>query len=321
MLPERVAALAARVAAAVDSFLDEPRAPRALGLFRISVAVFAILQAAVWYPDWLAFFGPDGWVQWEISRALDVGWTLHMVHVHGLLKHFGLSEEQSALAFYWFYLASCLGLLAGWHTRVWSFLACVCHYTLMGTLSVFAYGVDIFVQMSLFYLMVMPVSRAWSLDLRRGRVTGAPTWATGLSLRVLQLHLCLVYMSAGFEKLLASEWRNGNTLWRSLVQPDFSQFDLTWLAHHPWLVAALAWFTIITESGYFIAMWVPRLRVLWLAAIVGLHLGIGLFLGLWFFGLIMIVLSVSAFGYAAWDDLRAVLRPAPAPPGPVPLSC
>jgi len=294
-----------RPAALLDAFLDEPRAPVALAVFRISIAGFVVLQAAIWYPDWLSFFGPDGWVQWEVSRALNVGWTLHMVHVHALLKPLGLSEEQSVLAFFWFYLACGVGLLLGWRTRVWAVLACLGHYVIMGTLSVFAYGVDIFLQLALFYLMVMPVSRAWSLDARRGRVAGAPTWGTGLSLRVLQLHLCLVYMSAGFEKLLSPEWRNGNVLWRALVQPDFSQYDLTWLAHHPWLVAALAWFTILTESGYFVAMWVPRLRVLWLAAIFGLHVGIGLFLGLWLFGLIMILLSGSAFGYAVWDDVRA----------------
>jgi hypothetical protein len=35
----------------------------------------------------------------------------------------------------------------------------------------------------------------------------------------------------------------------------------------------------------------------WLAAIVGLHLGIALFLGLYTFAAVMIVLSVAAFGF------------------------
>jgi vitamin K-dependent gamma-carboxylase-like protein len=294
-----------RLQTGIDAFLEEPDAPRALAILRIATAGFALLQAALWYPDWLSFFGPDGWMQWEISRVLNDGWTLHIAQVHAVLKHLGLAPEQTVSVFYWFYVASILGLLVGWHTRVWAVLACLCHYVIMGSLAAFVYGVDIFLQMALFYLMVMPASRAWSLDARQGRVTRAATWHTGLSLRVLQVHLCLVYLSAGVEKLLSPEWWNGNVIWRSLVQPDFRQLDFTWLARHPWMPISLSWFTMILESGYWAAMWVPRLRVLWLAGIVALHVGIGLFLGLRLFGLIMIVLSVSAFGYAAWRDVKA----------------
>src|SRR5262245_55292706 len=49
----------------------------------------------------------------------------------------------------------------------------------------------------------------------------------------------------------------------------------------------------------------PAAAVFWLTGIVSLHIGIRLFLGLRLFGLIMILLSVSAFGYDAWQDVRA----------------
>ena len=58
------------------------------------------------------------------------------------------------------------------------------------------------------------------------------------------------------------------------------------------------------ESGYPIAMWVPRLRTFWLLGIVALHAGIMLLLGLRLFGLIMILLSLSAFGADALADVR-----------------
>ena len=92
-------------------------------------------------------------------------------------------------------------------------------------------------------------------------------------------------------------------MWRSLVQPDFRQFDLTWLAHYAWVPILLGWFTIVTECGYGVAMWIPRLRFFWLAAIISLHVGIALFLGLGLFGLIMILLSISAFSYEILSDL------------------
>jgi hypothetical protein len=65
-----------------------------------------------------------------------------------------------------------------------------------------------------------------------------------------------------------------------------------------------SWFTMAVETGYCVAMWVPRLRVVWMAGIIVLHLGIALFLGLRLFGVIMILLTISAFGYEAWIDVK-----------------
>lgn len=285
-------------------FFSEPHNPAPLGIFRILIAGFAIVQAAFWYPDWLAFFGKEGWIQWEISHALNQAWNLHLSIIYGWLDFTGWTEDQVVTGFFWVYVISATGLLLGWFTRVWAILTWLCHFAMMSTSPTFMYGVDIFLQIGLFYLMVMPVAKAFSLDLRQGRVSGEPTWGVTLSLRVLQLHMCMAYLSAGYEKMLAAEWWDGNVLWRSMVQPDFRQFDLTWMARFPWIPMILSWFTMIVETFYFIGMWVPRLRVFWLAGIISLHLGIGLFLGLKFFGLIMILLSVSAFGYDAWQDIK-----------------
>jgi HTTM domain len=304
----------------IAAFFYKPRDPAPLGLFRLLIASFVLLQAIVWYPDWLAFLGKDGWVQWEISRALSEDWSLHLERVHAVLQPFGLSPDQTVMLFFWVYVAAGVGLLAGWHTRISATAAWLCHYILMSTVRTFTYGVDIFLHIALFYLMVMPVAKAYSVDVRDGRVSPAPTWGVTLALRVLQIHLCFVYLSAGFEKTMAGEWWDGNVIWRSFVQPDFRQFDFTWIARYPWMAAGMAWFTMLTETGYPIAMWIPRLRVLWLAAIVSLHLGIGLFLGLWFFGLIMILLSISAFGYDAYQDARGWIRTRSAAPRTAPAS-
>jgi hypothetical protein len=247
-------------------------------------------------------------VQWEISRALGLEWQLHMMHVAGFLKHFGFFPDQSVTLFYWTYVTFLVVLLVGWHTRIAAFLVCLSHYVIMNTVSIFVYGVDIFLQIALFYLLVMPVAKAYSLDVWQGRVSPSPSWGVTLSRRVLQIHLCLAYVSSGFEKVQSPAWWSGNVIWRSLVQPDFRQYDFTWLARFPWLAMLSSWFTMLIESGYCFAMWVPRLRVVWIAGIIVLHLGIALFMGLGLFGLIMILLTVSAFGYEAWTDVQDPMR-------------
>lgn len=301
----------ARARAAAVQFFCAPQSPAPLGVFRLLIAGFALSQAILWYRDWPAFFGPDGWVQWEISRALGLDWQVQMSHVAGLLKHFGFSPDQSVTIFYWAYVMFLLALLAGWHTRVAAFLVCLSHYVIMNTVSIFIYGLDIFLQIALFYLVVMPVAKAYSLDVWQGRVSSAPSWGVTLSRRVLQIHLCLVYISSGFEKVQSPAWWSGNVIWRSLVQPDFSQYDFTWLARFPWLAMLSSWFVMLIEAGYCVAMWVPRLRVCWMAGIIVLHLGIALFMGLGLFGIIMILLSISAFGWEVWNDLKIMKRQGP----------
>lgn len=287
------------------NFFNGPVSPAPLAIFRILIAAFTLLQAILWYNDWLAFVGSDGWIQWEVSQALISDLTLHLAKVYKCFSFLQLSENEFAIAFFWMYVTSALFLLAGLCTKIASFLTFLCHYILMCTIEVYVYGVDIFLQIALFYIVLMPVARMYSLDARWKRAPATSTWEVTLSLRVLQIHMGLIYLSAGFEKLIASEWWGGNVVWRSVVQPDFRQYDLTWLADQPWLFITLSWFTIIIETFYCIFMWVPKVRVFWLAAIIALHLGIIIFLGLWLFGLIMILFSVSAFGMDVLKDIQS----------------
>ncbi len=86
--------------------------------------------------------------------------------------------------------------------------------------------------------------------------------------------MCLVYLLAGYEKMLAPDWWNGNVLWRSLVRFDFRQYDLTWLAKFLWITMLLSCFTMLIETGYCIGMWIPKVRVFWLLGIISSHVGI-----------------------------------------------
>ncbi len=287
-----------------NDFFTRPADVRTLGLFRILLSLFLLVQAFLWLPDWANFLGREGWVQWELTRALNQFWHLHMEVLFTWVEPYGLTDVQFIYLFFWVYVGAGLGLLLGWYTRIWAVIAYLCHYVIMSTLPTFMYGVDIFLHISLFYMVLMPVGKVWSLDARQGRANPEPTWSSTLSIRVLQIHLCLVYFSAGYEKMAYSNWWEGNVLYRSMVQPDFRQFDLRWLAYVPVIPMVLSWLTMILETFYFIGMFVPRLRVYWLAGMIGLHLGIGLFLGLYLFGLIMILLSVSAFGVSIYKDLR-----------------
>ena len=157
------------VTARLKFFFETPHDPLPLGIFRILMSGFALLQAALWYPDWQAFVGNEGWIQWEISRALTQTWSIHIEQVHFILhKYFGTNEVQTAYTLFWVYFIAAFGLLIGFLTRFWAFWTWFAHFIIMTSASTFMYGVDIFLHIGLFYLMVMPVGKALSLDVKLG---------------------------------------------------------------------------------------------------------------------------------------------------------
>jgi hypothetical protein len=187
-------------------------------------------------------------------------------------------------------------LLLGWQTRVMAFQAwftglVLCHSSILTT-----YGVDAFANIALFYCVLMPVGASMSLDRVTGRASGQATTSARLFLRLLQLHMCVVYLTAGLSKARGEQWWNGEAVWRALNMPQFSTFDMSWLANFPWVMLLASWGTLLIETGYPIGIWPARLRPWWLLAIVGMHLGIAVFMRLWLFSALLIVLNVSAFG-------------------------
>src|SRR6185437_4066225 len=84
------------------------------------------------------------------------------------------------------------------------------------------------------------VARAdWSRRRRDGRVPAGsgvprPTVSANLALRLIQLHVCLVYGMAGLAKLQGPAWWNGMAMWGALASAEFRALDFSWTAAHPW---------------------------------------------------------------------------------------
>ena len=111
----------------------------------------------------------------------------------------------------------------------------------------------------------------------------------------MQVHLCVIYLAAGLDKAMGRQWWNGEAIWQTVSQPAFSTFDLSWLARHSWIPMLAGWGTLVVEIGYVFLIWPRRTRKVWCIATIGLHLGIGLFMGLVFFSSVMILLTGCLF--------------------------
>src|SRR5207245_787234 len=89
---------------------------------------------------------------------------------------------------------------------------------------------------------------------------------------------------------------------------QFHMFDMTWLAFVPGLARVACWTTLLIECGYPFLIWSARTRVVWLPATIGLHVAIALVLGLHYFGAVLVVLNVAAFGWAPLSSLGRTVR-------------
>ncbi len=279
----------------VSGFVAAPASARPLAVFRIGIAAVLLAQAYAYSESLVALYGSLGIVQSPIAELMAPQGVPRISWLVEALTPWGVAEGDCIRGLFLLYVVGLAGLLVGWRTPWMAVVAWLTQLTLKTSGTASAYGVYEFANIALFYCVWMPVGHAFSLDVRRGRVSGEPSSGARLALRVLQLHLCVVYFASGVEKASGTQWWDGEAFWRAVMRPDAGPFDFSWLADVPWIAKLACWGTLLIEIGYAFFVWPRWTRKAWALASVGLHVGIGVILGLWSFSAVMIVFTASAF--------------------------
>jgi hypothetical protein len=299
------------VAEAWDGFWFSPADPTLLGLIRILTGLMLLYTHAVWGLVLERFFGPRSWLSPELVRALQ--------------------DEQYAYSFWWLvpgthtgiWLTYGLSMLVlvlftvGLWTRISSILSLVIVISFAHRAPEAMFGLDQINAMLTLYLAIGPSGHALSLDRvlanrRKGTwpQPAVPSLGANLALRLINVHMCIIYLFAGISKLQGESWWTGEAMWRAFANLEYQTADMTWLAWHPWIVNIMTHVCILWEVSFCFLIWKPRLRPLMLAGAVLLHVGIGVCLGMWTFALIMLVGCSSFLPPDAVRDLVAQLSPA-----------
>jgi hypothetical protein len=174
------------------------------------------------------------------------------------------------------------------------------------------FGLDQINAILTLYLAIGPSGHALSVDrwlaLRRSATSlPLPSVGANLALRLINVHMCVIYLFAGLSKLQGEAWWTGEAMWQAFANLEYQTADMTWLAWHPWLLNLLTHICVIWEVSFCVLIWFPRLRPLTLAGAVALHAGIGYCLGMWTFALIMLVGCASFLPRSTVRDLLASL--------------
>ena len=240
------------------------------------------------------FFTADGWQPAELVEAVGRG---------GSVSFWWLVPD----GWLWpVHIASLLALAAFWvglFTPVTKWLAVLVTLSYANRTPLANFGLDQINGMLALYLALAPCGAKWSVDAWRRGACIAPSAAARLATRLVQVHLCVIYVYAGLAKLKGQAWWNGEAIWMTLANEEYQSLDLTWLAWHPRLTEALTHGTVVWELSFWALVWRPRLRPYVLTVGTLMHIGIGAFLGMWTFGLAMTI------AYVAFWEPGATSRP------------
>ena len=271
---------------------------RPLAFLRIATGVVVLLELLALWPNIRDIYGSHGYIEWVISYHLfSLPQLPTMAGIASWLNPELVTADAILYSTLGVYIASLLAMVLGYRANLMALIAWALHLVINNSANMYGYGVESFIHISLFYLIFMPTTSHWALVKPSEKRAVASQRYAGLWLLILRIHLCIVYLNAGVAKLMGEDWITGEAIWRTLAQPTYAQFDMFWIAYVPWLSVIATWGVLLLETAYPVFIWFPAIRRFWLPAIVAMHAGIGLLMGLHAFAGIMIVLNVAAFGW------------------------
>jgi uncharacterized membrane protein YphA (DoxX/SURF4 family) len=271
-----------------SAFWYTPADPTLLGVLRILTGLMLVYTHAVWGLALDDFFGPKSWLAPSLVRAIESRQYTYS---------FWLSVPHT-----WMWPAYALSMVVfvcftlGVWTRITSVLALFTAISYTGRVPAALFGLDQINVMLTLYLAIGPSGRCLSVDQwlarRRSETTAqapAPSVTANIAQRLIQVHMCVIYLFAGISKLQGPSWWSGEAMWRAFANLEYQSLDMTWLAWHPWLINMMSHVSVVWEVAFCVLIWKPLWRPLMLVIAVVLHVGIGACLGMWTFGLIMLV--------------------------------
>lgn len=179
---------------------------------------------------------------------------------------------------------------------------------------------DLLVTLCLVPLLAAPTaaSRAWSVSIPKRARPGPPSVAYGWPVRLAMVVIALAYLFAGLQKLRYSglDWVTTDNLryvmWASSdAHAGGNQLALL-VANNDWMAHLLAASTLVVEIGFILCLPFKRLRWFFVPAVVGLHVGIWLAMGLDYLPQATAVIIV----FVNWPAITSALARRSAPEHP-----
>ena len=268
------------------TFWFTPSDPALLGILRILTGTLLTWSSVIWLCDQEGFFGQNGWQSaGNVWRLNDQPWHWSWYFVAQTPTAGWLLAALSVLA--------ALSLSVGCFTRAAACIAFAGYVSAVNRAPLNTFGFDDALGIMLVPMVIGSAGARFSVDGIFKKIRPIPNIETTIAMRLIQVHLCIIYFFSGCGKLLGASWWEGTALWGAVANIQYRTIDLTLLAWHPLLVNALTLCALFWEISYVALIW-PRLtRPIFLVTAVFVHLGIGLTMGMMEFGIAMLIANMA----------------------------
>ncbi len=275
-----------------NQFWYWPSDPTPLACLRIGIGLFVFYWILTFTPDLQQYFGPGGMLDVEEIRALRTMPTVTGQRVLGFSVLDYVSDEPALLwATHVIALIVALAFTAGVFSNITGSITTLLFLSYIWRGQVLATPLEDVAAMLLFYTAISPCGAVLSIDRCRkdsaaaaGPVAAeAPScessWAT-VTTRLLQIHICAIYLMMVFAKLRSAVWWNGEAVWWLIATPDSRLIDLTWMASYEKLYNAWTHAIVLFEITFPLLIWNRLFRPLVVAASVIIWFGMALLTGM-----------------------------------------
>jgi hypothetical protein len=316
-----------------DRFWFTPVDPATLGFVRIMAASILLYIHLACLPQFLDLVGPNAWIDQQAVRELTkvpddplyqakegdseaLRWEKFQVRVGATWYRLSIWLWVQDPTLMWIiqgiFLACMVCYLVGFCSRPMAVICWFAHLSYVTRGYTIWFGMDVFLLFIMFYLMFAPTGAALSVDRllaryralkKTGKLKTAlepePSWGANVALRMIQIHMGIAYLCSALTKLQGPAWWNGLATWIPMNTSEFALVDMRWLGQTDWqwqwMCSLTTLATIAFELVFIFLVWLKWWRPLILAGAVMLHGGIGLFMGLFGFGVVMMTGCSSFF--------------------------
>jgi hypothetical protein len=270
-------------------FWFTPEAPHTLALLRILNGCMLLYTHLIWGQQLTHMLGPHAWINRNVAYELNT-----------------LADGTNYTWSYWYFVDSpgmvwmlhMLGLLIfflytiGCYTRITAVLAWLVTVSYSHRLVGMQFGLDQINAFMVMYIMLGESGQVYSFDAWRQHKNLIPTAtaqvSTNIAVRLLQLHLCVIYLFGGISKMRGELWWDGSASWFAFANYEYQSLNMTWLIQFPFILACITHLTVFWETFYCFLVWPKLTRPLALGLAVLVHGGIAFCLGMITFGAAML---------------------------------
>ncbi|HEY2882447.1 MAG TPA: hypothetical protein VGJ15_08440 [Pirellulales bacterium] len=293
--------------AAWTRFWFTPSDAIVLSLLRILIGVVALWWYLSLIPDLQRWFGPSGIFPLAIARDIRNSSDGFAISPLDLID----SAAQLWLA-YGIGLAAIVLMIVGLFSRVTTILSLLFVLSFIHRAPMLSRPVDNILALAMFYLCLGPTGANFSIDslLRKRRMLNRPSAdpaqfsaiqyssAATVAMRLMQVHLSLVYLAMAIAQLQWPIWWQGTAVWWMMARPESRLVDLTGLSGlgekpFDYLVNFLTHAIVVYELCFAVFIWRPLVRPLLLVAGVFVWLGLALIGGSPIFAVLMLFATLA----------------------------